>query len=194
MKFPFKKAVPIYKSSDFRWSADGLTWYYRRDRYPRCRVVAVLLAEYALRELLQREEGVEIELKALRKAAASETENPRTQELVGELEEIQRILPQHEYTLYREESMLGYDPRRAYDVLGQDDMWIALIDLDVVVGAVVVANEDPHRKGQMAGAIVPQSVGAVQSTGASNFQTTTRKISEMIWLRGCASPICHLQQ
>jgi hypothetical protein len=83
----------------------------------------MLLAEYALRNLQQREEALNHRLIALQKAKAIESDNSELEKANELLEETRAQIPRKEYDLYRAVYMMPYFLQKDYQLLRENEAW-----------------------------------------------------------------------
>jgi hypothetical protein len=86
-------------------------------------VMNMLLAEYALRKLQQREEALNHRLIALQKAKAIESDNSELEKANELLEETRAQIPRKEYDLYRAVYMMPPFLQKDYQLLRENEAW-----------------------------------------------------------------------
>ncbi|KAJ5370169.1 uncharacterized protein N7496_006261 [Penicillium cataractarum] len=110
---------------EVRYSYHPSDWFlaYGSVRIDSEQVINILVAEYAIRELRQREEALNNRIVALQKAKAIDLECSELDKANEKLEETRAKVPGKEYALYRAVSLLSSYFKDEYDRLRRDTKW-----------------------------------------------------------------------
>lgn len=101
---------------------NGLLQYGSNDIY-RDAVTDLVVAEYVLRETTQREERLQYQTTALRKLAATDSDQADLEEADEQLQDIQLQYPRQEYALYQVTSALPWPFQESYHELRRNATW-----------------------------------------------------------------------
>ncbi|KAJ5709172.1 hypothetical protein N7493_010506 [Penicillium malachiteum] len=107
----------------------------------------MLVAEYALRESVQREEMLQDKIRSLEKAAAIEPEGKVQLEIANnELDRARREFYSNQQALYRAEAMFLPSVKDDYEKLRSDESWIVLTKVAAAVEAVDAVLREGYQK------------------------------------------------
>ncbi len=114
----------------FRWLGYWSLEYSesRREIGPE-KIIEIIVADHALRELKQREEALHHRVTALQKAKTLESDSSELDNTSEQLEKTRAQVPRKEYGLYRAVSMLDPYFKRLYDDLRDNAQWFMRQDM-----------------------------------------------------------------
>ncbi|CAI7671877.1 unnamed protein product [Penicillium bialowiezense] len=150
--------------------------------------INVIMADYALREQVQREETMSYRLTASRKAAVIECDQPQADD--SEISKRSRKeLSEKERALYEAVSLLDQRTKDAYDAQRCDPVWSVPIKVDAVADNVDAALQDTLLESQKASVIALQNAGAVSTFAAPIYQRTRKGRLGGIWSSDFSNPM-----